>query len=105
MIQALRAARHHDAKKLQRLANELTAKIAKYNELNTLDGTPEYSIGFIQRDMERLNNDFYYLRNEVLKLKLDIRFLKSKCNVELLKQKRALERTISTSDDYDNIDF
>lgn len=107
MIQACRTAKRYDAKKLQALANKLDAKTAKYKKLADTEPTVDYSFYCIKTDMERLNDDFYYLINEIKKLKLNINFFRCKCNVEILSQKRTLEYNALTNShtDYDNIDF
>ena len=107
MLQATRAAKRHDAKRLQALANELAAKTVKYKELADTEPTEDYPYYCILHDREVLSNDFYYLHNKIKKLKLNINFFRCKCNVEILSLKRTLEYNalVNSSNDYDNIDF
>jgi predicted nuclease with TOPRIM domain len=105
MLTATQTEKREIAKKLQALANELNANTEEFKRLRALDATPEYSIGFILSDVERLSNTFYYLENEIKKLKLEINYLRCKCNVESLKTKRTLEYNALVNTDYDNIDF
>ena len=107
MLTATQTEKRKIAKKLQVLANELRANTKEFKRLRALDATPEYSIGFILSDVERLSNTFYYLENEIKKLKLEINYLRCLANKEIYSAKRtiAYNALLANSENYDNIDF